>query len=107
MKVLVAIKRVVDYNARVRIKPDQVRLQHGARYVSTPTHPPSSDWRGSRSSQDEHEPVLRDRSRGTQAVRHCPTSHHTQLGGAAPQGSQGRHRGAGRVSWPQARTGVF
>jgi electron transfer flavoprotein alpha/beta subunit len=26
MKLLVAVKRVMDYNARVRVKPDKVRL---------------------------------------------------------------------------------
>jgi hypothetical protein len=26
MKVLVAVKRVIDYNARMRVKPDKVRL---------------------------------------------------------------------------------
>jgi hypothetical protein len=26
-KALVAVKRVIDYNARVRIKPDKVRLR--------------------------------------------------------------------------------
>lgn len=26
MRLLVAVKRVIDYNARVRVKPDKVRL---------------------------------------------------------------------------------
>jgi electron transfer flavoprotein alpha/beta subunit len=28
MRLLVAVKRVIDYNARVRVKPDKVRREH-------------------------------------------------------------------------------
>lgn len=42
MKVLVAIKRVVDYNARIRIKPDQVTVYE--RRTTLSTHSPSSSY---------------------------------------------------------------
>lgn len=66
MKVLVAIKRVIDYNARIRIKPDQVSRVRSARHASTSlqqTHH-HSDWRRARQRQNEHEPILRDCSGG-------------------------------------------
>jgi len=43
MKLLVAVKRVVDYNARIRVKADQVRL---------------SAQGGAGECEDEHEPLL-------------------------------------------------
>ena len=42
MKILVPVKRVVDYNVKVRVKSDGTR-------------------RGHRQCQDEHEPFRRDR----------------------------------------------
>ena len=44
MKILVAVKRVVDYNVKVRVKSDGTRRRH-------------------RQRQDEHEPVRRNRRR--------------------------------------------
>ena len=35
MRLLVAVKRVIDYNARVRVKPDKVRREHMRVYCSS------------------------------------------------------------------------
>ena len=50
MKVLVPVKRVVDYNVKVRVKSDCTRRRH-------------------RQRQDEHESVRRDRRRGGRAAQ--------------------------------------
>jgi len=39
MRLLVAIKRVIDYNARVRVKADKVRVQQLASWVTGPLLP--------------------------------------------------------------------
>jgi len=80
-KVLVAIKRVIDYNARVRVKPDKASLlpyeAHGLQLSWTAVAVDMcavgaqlasffalADWNRLKQRQDEHEPILRDSSRG-------------------------------------------
>jgi hypothetical protein len=38
MRILVAIKRVIDYNARVRVNPDKVRSGGSADRDAVPSH---------------------------------------------------------------------
>lgn len=69
-RILVAVKRVVDYNARVRVKPDKVGGGGGGGGAACPAlagcaltlHPPvlsSADGSGPQQCEDVHEPLLR------------------------------------------------
>jgi hypothetical protein len=43
-KVLVAIKRVIDYNARVRVKPDKVCAASGRQHAQPPALARAFGW---------------------------------------------------------------
>lgn len=75
MKIMVAVKRVVDYAVKIRVKPDKVTpLSASASSASSPPPLQSTrvanlvnffaDRRGDPEREDVDEPVLRDRARG-------------------------------------------